>query len=99
MIVTKNNYENEVVKSDGTVIVDFYADWCGPCKMIAPILDEIVSKSNGKIKLCKVNCDNDGELAMGFGIASIPTLLIYKNGEVTSRIVGYRTKDEILKLL
>lgn len=99
MIVTKNNYENEVIKSDGTVIVDFYADWCGPCKMIAPILDEIVSESKGKIKLCKVNCDNDGELAMGFGIASIPTLLIYKNGEVTSRIVGYRTKDEILKLL
>lgn len=99
MIVTKNNYENEVIKSDGTVIVDFYADWCGPCKMITPILDEIASESNGKIKLCKVNCDNDGELAMGFGIASIPTLLIYKNGEVTSRIVGYRTKDEILKLL
>jgi thioredoxin 1 len=67
--------------------------------MIAPILEEIVGESNGEIKLCKVNCDNDGELAMGFGIASIPTLLIYKNGEVTGRIVGYRTKDEILKNL
>lgn len=99
MIVTKSNYENEVINQEGTVIVDFYADWCGPCKMIAPILEEIVNESDGKIKLCKVNVDNDGELAMGFGIASIPTIFIYKNGEITSRIVGYRTKDEILKLI
>lgn len=99
MIVTKNNYENEVMKSDKTVIVDFYADWCGPCKMIAPILAEIEAESNGEIKLCKVNCDTDGELAMGFGIASIPTLLIYKGGEIKNRVVGYRTKDEILKLI
>ena len=99
MVVTKANYEKEVIEGGGTVIVDFYADWCGPCKMLAPILDEIVSESGGKIKLCKVNCDTDGELAMGFGIASIPTLLIYKDGEVKSRVVGYRTKDEILKLL
>jgi thioredoxin 1 len=98
MIVNKANYQKEVIEYDGTVIVDFYADWCGPCKMIAPILDEIVSE-NSEIKLCKVNCDTDGELAMGFGIASIPTLLIYKGGEVTSRVVGYRTKDEILKLI
>ena len=96
MIVTKHNYENEVMKSDKTVIVDFYADWCGPCKMIAPILEEIANE-NPNVKLCKVNVDNDGELAMGFGIASIPTIFIYKNGEITSRIVGYRTKDEILK--
>ena len=99
MIVNKTNYQKEVIEAEGTVIVDFYADWCGPCKMIAPILDEIVSEANGEIKLCKVNCDSDGELAMGFGIASIPTLLIYKNGEITSRVVGYRTKDEILKLI
>lgn len=99
MIVTKNNYEKEVIKEEGTVIVDFYADWCGPCKMIAPILEEIVNESKGQIKLCKVNCDSDGELAMGFGIASIPTLLIYKNGEITNRVVGYRTKDELLKFL
>ena len=97
MIVNKHNYENEVLKYQGTVIVDFYADWCGPCKMIAPILEEIANENN--IKLCKVNVDNDGELAMGFGIASIPTIFIYKNGEITSRVVGYRTKDELLKLL
>ena len=95
MLVTKQSYENEVLKSDKTVIVDFYADWCGPCKMIAPILEEIANEND--VKLCKVNVDNDGELAMGFGIASIPTIFIYKNGEITSRIVGYRTKDEILK--
>lgn len=99
MLVTKQNYENEVLNNDKTVIVDFYADWCGPCKMIAPILEEIASENTDTIKLCKVNVDNDGELAMGFGIASIPTIFIYKNGEITSRIVGYRTKDEILKLL
>jgi len=97
MIVNKHNYENEVLKSDKTVIVDFYADWCGPCKMIAPILEEIANENADTVKLCKVNVDNDGELAMGFGIASIPTIFIYKNGEITSRIVGYRTKDEILK--
>ena len=97
MIVNKHNYENEVLKSDKTVIVDFYADWCGPCKMIAPILEEIANENADTVKLCKVNVDNDGELAMGFGIASIPTIFIYKNGEITSRNVGYRTKDEILK--
>ena len=99
MIITKNNYENEVIKSDKTVIVDFYADWCGPCKMIAPILEEIANERADEVKLCKVNVDNDGELAMGFGIASIPTIFIYKNGEITNKIIGYRTKDEILKLL
>jgi thioredoxin 1 len=65
--------------------------------MIAPILEEIANENN--IKLCKVNVDNDGELAMGFGIASIPTIFIYKNGEITNKIIGYRTKDELLKLL
>lgn len=99
MIVNKHNYEKEVMESDLTVIVDFYADWCGPCKMIAPILEEIAQENEGKIKLCKVNVDNDGELAMGFGIASIPTIFIYKNGEITNKIVGYRTKEEILKLI
>ncbi len=99
MIVNKHNYENEVIKSDKTVIVDFYADWCGPCKMIAPILEEIASENADTVKLCKVNVDNDGELAMGFGIASIPTIFIYKNGEITNKIVGYRTKEEILKLI
>ena len=98
MIVNKHNYENEVMKCQGTVIVDFYADWCGPCKMLAPVLEEIVAENN-EIKLCKVNVDNDGDLAMGFGIASIPTLFIYKNGEIVNKVVGYRTKDEILKLL
>ena len=98
MVVNKGNYQKEVIEAECTVIVDFYADWCGPCKMIAPILEEIVSETP-EIKLCKVNCDTDGELAMGFGIASIPTLLIYKGGEITARVVGYRTKDEILKLI
>ena len=97
MLVNKHNYENEVMNYNGTVIVDFHADWCGPCKMVAPILEEIASE-NG-IKLCKVNVDNDGELAMGFGIASIPTIFIYKNGELTNKIVGYRTKDELLKFI
>ncbi len=99
MIVNKHNYENEVLKSDKTVIVDFYADWCGPCKMIAPILEEIANENADTVKLCKVNVDNDGELAMGFGIASIPTIFIYKNGEITNKIVGYRTKEELLKLI
>ncbi len=96
VILTKHNYENEVIKSDIPVIVDFFATWCGPCKMIAPILEELANEYDGKIKVGKVDVDSEGELAMAFGISSIPTLLIYKNGEIKEKIIGYHTKEQIL---
>ncbi len=97
-IFTNDNFESEVLGSDKTVLVDFYADWCGPCKMIAPIVEEI-AKENPDIVVGKVNVDNNQQLAMAFNIVSIPFLAIIKNGEMVDQIVGYRTKDEILRAL
>lgn len=97
-VFTSDNFETEVLGSDKTVLVDFYADWCGPCKMIAPIVEEI-AKENPDIVVGKVNVDNDQQLAIAFNIVSIPFLAIIKNGEVVDQIVGYRTKDEILRAL
>lgn len=97
MVVTKDTFENEVLNSTETVIADFYADWCGPCKMIAPILEEI--SNEGASKVCKVNVDNEPELAMKYKITSIPTLLIFKDGKQTTRVSGYRTKEQILELI
>lgn len=95
--VTKSTFQSEVLEAKETVIVDFWATWCGPCKMIAPILEEI-GKENIDIKICKVNVDDEEELSVQFNVMSIPTLLIYKAGQVVNKIVGYRPKEDILKL-
>lgn len=92
---TDSNYEEEVLKSDKTVLIDFYADWCGPCKMQSPIIDEI-SEENEDIKVGKVNIDECPELATKYDIMSIPTLLVVKGGEVTAHFVGLTPKEEIL---
>lgn len=97
MVVSKDNFENEVLKSQETVLVDFYADWCGPCQMIAPILNEISDEDICKV--CKVNVDNEMELAIKYGISSIPALLVFKDGKVVNRSVGYRTKEQILEII
>lgn len=97
MVVTKDTFENEVINSNETVIVDFYADWCGPCKMIAPILEEISDEDICKV--CKINVDNELELAMKYGISSIPALLVFKEGKLVNRAVGYRTKEQILEII
>jgi thioredoxin 1 len=91
--VNANEFENAVSK--GTVLVDFYADWCGPCKMVAPIVEEI-ARENESITVCKVNVDEDSALAVKYGIVSIPTLIVFKDGNEASRIVGFRPKDAIL---
>ena len=96
--ITKENYEAEVLRSDKTVLLDFYADWCGPCKMVAPILEEI-SEEREDVKVCKINVDQQMDLAMQFKVSSIPLLVVMKEGKVVNQALGYRPKDGILKLL
>ena len=96
--INVQNFENEVLNNAGTVLVDFYADWCGPCKMVAPIVEEIANERED-ISVGKVNVDESGALAMRYGIVSIPTLMVFKNGEETARIVGFRPKSDILARL
>jgi len=94
--LTDENFENEVLNSDKPCIVDFYADWCGPCKMMSPIIEEIAEELGDKVKVGKVNSDENMELAQKYGIMSIPTIMIIKNGEVTKTFVGVTAKEEII---
>ncbi len=96
--VTSENYESEVLKSDRKVLIDFYADWCGPCKMMSPIIDEIAEEVIN-VKVGKVNVDDNGELAMKYGISSIPTIMIFKNGKPSKTFIGVTEKDEIKNML
>lgn len=96
--LTKNNFRDEVLNSDIPVLVDFWATWCGPCRMVAPIVEEIADEYDGRIKVGKVNVDEEPELAMQFRVASIPTLMVFKNGQLVNTVVGYRPKADILAL-
>ena len=96
--ITKDNFAEEVLKSDKPVLLDFWASWCGPCRMVSPIVDEIGDERND-IKVGKVNVDNEQELAMEFAVMSIPSLFVIKNGEVTNQAVGALTKEQSLALL
>ncbi len=96
--ITKENFEAEVLKSEKPVLVDFWAAWCGPCKMIGPVIEEIANE-HPEIKVCKINVDEEGELSIKYGVMSIPTLMIFKNGEVAQTAIGYRPKEEIEELL
>ena len=94
--ISSENYEEEVLKADKPVIIDFYADWCGPCRMMSPIIDEIEEEKADSIKVGKVNVDENQDLAMEYGVMSIPTIVIIKNGKVEKTFVGVRDKSEIL---
>ena len=84
----ESNFDAEVLQSDLPVFVDFYADWCGPCKMMSPVIDKLAEEYEGKIKVGKVNVDENGDLAVKYGIMSIPNMVVFKNGEVADRVVG-----------
>jgi thioredoxin 1 len=93
--VSDSTFETEVLKSNEPVVVDFWAEWCGPCKMIAPALEEIAGSLNGKVKIVKLNVDENPETAQKYGIMSIPTLMMFKNGELASRQVGAAPKQKL----
>ena len=93
--VSDKDFETEVLQSTQPVVVDFWAEWCGPCKMIAPALEEIAGTMNGKVKIVKLNVDENPQTAAKYGIMSIPTLMLFKNGELTSRQVGAAPKQKL----
>ena len=93
--VSDSNFETEVLKSAEPVVVDFWAEWCGPCRMIAPALEEIAGSMNGKVKIVKLNVDENPATAAKYGIMSIPTLMLFKNGELSSRQVGAAPKQKL----
>lgn len=98
MNITKENFEAEVMNSDRPVLIDFWAPWCGPCRMLSPIISEIAEEHGDKVKVCKVNVDEQGELASTFGVMSIPTLVVIKEGKVVNSAVGVRPKDQIVSM-
>ncbi len=95
--ITDANFENEVIKSDIPVLIDFWAAWCGPCKAIAPIVEDLAKEYEGKVKIGKVDVDDNQQTAIKYGVRSIPTLLIIKNGQINSTIVGAVPKAQIVK--
>jgi thioredoxin 1 len=97
--VTDATWESEVLKADKPVLVDFWAPWCGPCRMVAPIVDELSTEYEGKVKFVKLNTDDNVRTASAYGIRSIPTLLVFKGGQPVGQIIGFRPKSELKKKL
>ena len=96
-IVKTNEYDDEI--KQGVVLVDFFAEWCGPCKMIAPVLEQLAEEYQGQAKIIKVNVDNDADIAQRYGIMSIPTLILFKDSKVVKTVVGFQSKQMLIELL
>ncbi len=96
--INSENFEKEVLNSEKPVLVDFFADWCGPCKMMAPIVEELATELDGKAKVGKINVDENSDIAVEYNVMSIPTLIVFKNGKEEKRLVGVRDKEELLRL-
>lgn len=97
--LTKDTFEQEVLKSDKPVLVDFWAPWCNPCRMMGPVIEQFAQEYEGKYKVAKVNVEQEAELAQQYGIMSIPSILVFKNGGISSSTVGYTPKDILIKLV
>lgn len=96
--LSSENFEKEVLKSEKPVLVDFYADWCGPCNAMAPVIEELATELDGKAKVGKINVDENSDIAVEYNVMSIPTLIIFQNGKEEKRLVGLRDKEELLNL-
>ena len=99
LTVTKDNFDEKVLQADGDILVDFWASWCGPCRMLAPVLDEIDQESHTGLTICKLNVDDEPELAQKFAVMTIPTLILFRNGEVADQSVGVIPKAKILEFV
>lgn len=96
--LSTENFEKEVLKSEKPVLVDFYADWCGPCNAMAPVIEELAKELEGKVKVGKINVDENPDIAVEYNVMSIPTLIVFKNGKEEKRLVGLRNKEELISL-
>lgn len=97
--ITNENFDSEVLKSDIPVLADFYADWCGPCKMLAPIVEELAGEYAGRLKVVKINVDQADQVAATYSVMSIPTVILFKNGEAAAKTVGFVSKENLIKNL
>ena len=99
VILNKENFEREVLNEERLVLIDFWATWCGPCQMIAPVIEDIANSQKDKVKVCKVNVDDEQEMAIKYGVMSIPTLLFIKKGEPIKTVVGFHSKSELEEII